>query len=223
MTKSVAKGVEVQKRISFERNAALSHRLAVNSGAAAMQLADSPCIEGQFCSAAWACAELIAVVNTSAASHVAALIISVHLWSIGAHRCYKNRKQKTNNPRDLQQHANIYLGVEPALAGSAVLQAVSRSPLSHRMQFQITMAEEDKKKTTSRTENNPPSIEDLGKIFDETAQERLRQRDLISRTWVPQIQAMNSGPFNIQVGSFRDAQYMPLLTLLKHDTPPLNG
>ncbi|PNP76474.1 hypothetical protein FNYG_10188 [Fusarium nygamai] len=63
------------------------------------------------------------------------------------------------------------------------------------------MAEKDRKGTT---ENNLPSIEDLGKIFDEMAQERLGRCDPISgrwqrKTWAPPIWGMKSGHFNMQM------------------------
>ncbi|KAF5638966.1 uncharacterized protein FTJAE_5037 [Fusarium tjaetaba] len=63
------------------------------------------------------------------------------------------------------------------------------------------MAEKGKKGTT---EKNQPSIEDLGKIFDEMAQERLGQRVTISRRRqrkkrAPSIWAMNPEHFNMQM------------------------
>ncbi|KAF5600023.1 hypothetical protein FPANT_2834 [Fusarium pseudoanthophilum] len=62
------------------------------------------------------------------------------------------------------------------------------------------MEEKDEKRLT---ENNQPSIEDLGKIFDEMAQERLGQRDPISRrwqrkAWAPPIWAITSGKYNTE-------------------------
>ncbi|KAI1060021.1 hypothetical protein LB506_012622 [Fusarium annulatum] len=88
------------------------------------------------------------------------------------------------------------------LAGSAIPQAISRHILSHP---QKRMAAKDKKGTTSGTESDRPSIEDLGKIFDEMTQERLGRRDPITRrwrrkTWAPPIWAIKSGNYNIQVG-----------------------
>ncbi|KAI1041843.1 hypothetical protein LB505_008322 [Fusarium chuoi] len=84
-------------------------------------------------------------------------------------------------------------------ADSAIAQTFSRPPLSHP---QKRMAE---KGATSGTENDRPSIEDLGKIFDEMTQERLGRRDAITRrwrrkTWAPPIWAIKSGHYNIQVG-----------------------
>ncbi|KAH7184473.1 hypothetical protein BKA60DRAFT_548773 [Fusarium oxysporum] len=45
------------------------------------------------------------------------------------------------------------------------------------------MAEKDRKVGASAIENSPPSIADLGKPFDEIAQERLERRDPTSRRW----------------------------------------
>ncbi|KAF5702346.1 hypothetical protein FMUND_13515 [Fusarium mundagurra] len=66
---------------------------------------------------------------------------------------------------------------------------------------QMRMTEKDKK---GATENNPPSIEDLGKIFDDMVQERLGRRDPISRrwqrkTWAPPIWATKSNHLDMQM------------------------
>ncbi|RBQ77552.1 hypothetical protein FVER14953_21749 [Fusarium verticillioides] len=60
-----------------------------------------------------------------------------------------------------------------------------------------------KKGKKGTTENNQPTVEDLGKIFDEMVQERLGQRDPISRrwqrkAWALSIWAMNPEHFNMQ-------------------------
>ncbi|KAJ9413992.1 hypothetical protein QL093DRAFT_2106427 [Fusarium oxysporum] len=64
------------------------------------------------------------------------------------------------------------------------------------------MAEKDRKVGAFGIENNPPSIADLGKPFDEIAQERLGRRDPTSRrwqrkTWAPPIWTRKSEHFNI--------------------------
>ncbi|EXM17432.1 hypothetical protein RAB80_015496 [Fusarium oxysporum f. sp. vasinfectum] len=64
------------------------------------------------------------------------------------------------------------------------------------------MAEKDRKVGASRIENNPPSIADLGKVFDEIAEERLGRRDPTSRrwqrkTWAPPIWTRKSEHFAI--------------------------
>ncbi|CCT76190.1 uncharacterized protein FFUJ_14177 [Fusarium fujikuroi IMI 58289] len=97
------------------------------------------------------------------------------------------------------------------LAGSAIPQAISRHILSRP---QKRMAAKDKKVTTSGTENDRPSIEDLGEIFDEITRERLGRRDPITRrwqrkTWASPIWAIKSGHYNMQ--------------MLPHETTPTSN
>ncbi|QGI88707.1 hypothetical protein CEK25_003663 [Fusarium fujikuroi] len=101
------------------------------------------------------------------------------------------------------------------LAGSAIPQAISRHILSRP---QKRMAAKDKKVTTSGTENDRPSIEDLGEIFDEITRERLGRRDPITRrwqrkTWASPIWAIKSGHYNMQVGP----------SMLPHETTPTSN
>ncbi|VTT79675.1 unnamed protein product [Fusarium fujikuroi] len=110
------------------------------------------------------------------------------------------------------------------LAGSAIPQAISRHILSHP---QKRMAAKDKKGTTSGTENDRPSIEDLGKIFDEMTQERLGRRDPITqrwrrKTWAPPIWVIKSGYYNIGVGLPLKFVVYTLVDSLETDAPLLN-
>ncbi|KAM5519477.1 hypothetical protein FOXYSP1_17901 [Fusarium oxysporum f. sp. phaseoli] len=87
------------------------------------------------------------------------------------------------------------------------------------------MVEKDRKVGASRIENNPPSIADLGKVFDEIAEERLGRRDPTSRrwqrkTWAPPIWTRKSEHFAI-LSQFlpRNSWCIPFLTLPKQMLP----